>query len=114
VTYINQHIDATWSSYITTPAFPSYDSGHSMQSGAAATVLTDMFGAMPFTDTTHTDHGLVPPQAPQTFSSFDQAAAEAAVSRLYGGIHYPFDNDDGLSSGRCIGDMIRKRVQFTK
>jgi PAP2 superfamily protein len=112
VTYINKHIDPTWVPYITTPGFPSYHSGHSTQSRAAAVVLTDLFGSLSFKDTTHTDHGLLPPQAPRTFSSFDEAADEAAASRLYGGIHYPFDNDDGLSSGWCIGDLIRKRVQF--
>jgi hypothetical protein len=114
VTCINKHIDPTWVPYITTPGFPSYHSGHSAQSGAAATILTDLFGSMSFKDTTHTDHGLLPPQVPRTFSSFDAAADEAAASRLYGGIHYPFDNDDGLGSGWCIGDRIRKRVQFKK
>jgi hypothetical protein len=113
VTYIDDHIDATWSPYLVTPGFPSYTSGHSTQSGAAAHVLTDMFGSKRFTDTTHTDHGLVPTQEPRTFGSFDEAAAEAAVSRLYGGIHFPFDNDDGLASGQCIGQAITDRVHFT-
>ena len=114
VTYINDHIDPAWKPYITTPGFPSYHSGHSTQSGTAATVLTAMFGSITFTDTTHTDHGLLPPQAPRTFRSFDEAAEEAAASRLYGGIHYAFDNDDGLDSGWCIGDWILQRVQFRK
>jgi hypothetical protein len=69
---------------------------------------------MLFTDTTHADHGLVPPQAPRTFSSFDEAADEAAISRLYGGIHYSFDNEDGIGGGQCIGNKIRERVQFKK
>ena len=114
VTYINEHLDPAWTPYLITPEFPSYHSGHATQSGAAARVLTAMFGRLAFTDTTHTDHGLVPPQAPRTFRSFAEAAAEAALSRLYGGIHYAFDNDNGLSSGRCIGDRIRERVQFKK
>ena len=113
MTYINDHIDPTWMPYLTTPAFPSYHSGYSTQSGAAATVLTAMFGSLAFTDTTHMDHGLLP-QAPRTFRSFDEAAEEAAASRLYGGIHYLFDNDDGLGAGRCIGDWIQQRVQFIK
>jgi PAP2 superfamily len=92
--------------------FPSYTSGHSTQSGAAASLLTDMFGAKKFRDTTHIDHALLPPQEPRTFESFSEAAAEAAVSRLYGGIHYRFDNDDGLASGECIGQAIQKRVSF--
>lgn len=110
---INDTIDAGWSPYLVTPGFPSYTSGHSTQSGAAAGVLTDMFGIKRFTDTTHTDHGLMPPQEPRTFDSFDEAAAEAAVSRLYGGIHFSFDNDDGLASGQCIGQAITDRVRFT-
>jgi hypothetical protein len=112
VTYINDYIDAGWRPYLVTPSFPSYTSGHSTQSGAAARVLTDLFGSKRFTDTTHTDHGLVPPQEPRTFDSFEEAAAEAAVSRLYGGIHFAFDNTDGLSSGRCIGQAIHERVRF--
>ncbi len=112
VTYINDNIDAGWLPYIVTPGFPSYTSGHSTQSGAAARVLTDMFGIKRFTDTTHTDHGLMPPQEPRTFDSFDEAAAEAAVSRQYGGIHFSFDNYDGLSTGQCIGQAINERVRF--
>jgi hypothetical protein len=112
VTYINANIDASWQPYIVTPGFPSYTSGHSTQSGAAARVLTEMFGIKRFTDATHTDHGLMSPQEPRTFDSFDDAAAEAAVSRLYGGIHFAFDNDDGLASGQCIGQAITDRVRF--
>jgi hypothetical protein len=112
VTFIRNNINATWSSYIGTPAFPTYTSGHSTQSGAAARVLTDMFGPKPFIDTTHTDHGLVPPQQPRIFNSFDEAAAEAAISRLYGGIHYAFDNNNGLVCGQCIAQKIQERVSF--
>jgi hypothetical protein len=69
---------------------------------------------MAFTDTVFTDHDLTPPQAPRTFTSFDEAAAEAAVSRLYAGIHYPFDNDNGLAQGRCIGQVILERIAFRR
>jgi len=112
VTYIREVIDPTWSPLLVTPNFPSYVSGHSTQSGAAATVLTDMFGVMAFTDTLFSDHGLVPPQAPRSFRSFAAAAAEAAVSRLYAGIHYPFDNNNGLAQGQCIGQVILNRIVF--
>jgi membrane-associated phospholipid phosphatase len=114
VTYINDNIDPSWQPYIETPSFPSYTSGHSTQSGAAAGVLTDMFGTRSFADTTHTDHGLAPPQPTRTFGSFDAAAVEAAISRLYGGIHFRFDNEDGLASGRCIAQIIHGRVSFKK
>lgn len=114
VTYIRDNIDATWSPFIDTPPFPSYTSGHSTQSGAVARVLTDMFGVKAFTDTLHADHDLVPFQAPRSFGSFDEAAAEAAVSRLYGGIHYAFDNNHGLAAGLCIGQAILARVNFRR
>jgi hypothetical protein len=113
VTYIHATIGAGWSPYLVTPGFPSYTSGHSTQSGAAAAVLTDLFGVKAFTDTLHTDHDLVPMSEARWFRSFDEAAAEAAVSRLYGGIHFSFDNDDGLASGQCIGQAINERVRFT-
>jgi PAP2 superfamily len=113
VTYIQDHLDGSWLSYQVTPPNPAYLSGHATQSGAAAIVLTDLFGRRTFTDTLHTDHHLVPPQEPRTFSSFDEAAEEAAVSRLYAGIHFAFDSDDGLSTGRCVGRAINERVRFT-
>lgn len=112
VTYINDHIDPGWHPYLVTPGFPSYTSGHATQSAAAARVLTDMFGIKSFKDTTHTDHVLVPPQQPRTFDSFEEAAAEAAVSRLFGGVHFAFDNEDGLASGHCVGQAISDRVSF--
>jgi hypothetical protein len=112
VTFIQDHIDATWLPYLVTPPFPTYTSGHATQSGAVATVLTDLFGIKAFTDTTHSDHDLTPPQEPRSFSSFDEAALEAAVSRLYGGIHFAFDNQEGLAAGHCIGRAINARVRF--
>ncbi len=112
VTFIQDHIAAGWLPYLTTPAFPTYTSGHSTQSGAAATVLADLFGTRSFTDTIRADHHLTPPLAPRTFASFDEAAAEAAVSRLYAGIHFSFDNRDGLASGQCVGRTILERVRF--
>jgi hypothetical protein len=54
----------------------------------------------------------MPLQEPPSLSSFDEAAQEAAASRMYGGIHFPFDNDDGLSAGRCIGRAVIDRVRF--
>jgi membrane-associated phospholipid phosphatase len=113
VTYIQANIDDKWLPYLrVTPPNPSYSSGHSTQSMASAGVLTALFGDKTFTDTTHTDHHLMPPQEPRTFSSFKEAAAEAAVSRLYGGIHYAFDNNDGRLSGQCVADASNDRVRF--
>jgi hypothetical protein len=113
VTYIRL-FDPAWSSSIGTPPFPEYTSGHSVQSSAAAKVLTDLFGNKAFTDTTHSDHGLVPALEPRTFSSFTAAADEAAISRLYGGIHYREAIELGLQQGECIGQAIIDRVKFKK
>jgi membrane-associated phospholipid phosphatase len=113
VTYIQAYIDETWLPYlVVTPPNPSYISTHATQSSAAATVLTDLFGAKAFTDTTHLEHHLQPPQQPRTFHSFTEAAAEAAISRLYGGIHYAFDADEGRVAGQCVGEAINDRVDF--
>jgi len=100
VTFIRANIDPEWRSLVTTPPFPEYSSGHSTQSGAWAEVMTSMFGdGYPFTDHTH-DNLVLPPRS---FTSFQHAAGEAAVSRLYGGIHYRFGNDNGLAAGACLG-----------
>lgn len=99
VTYIRRHIDKTWEPLLTTPPFPEYTSGHSCQSGAASAVLTAIFGEdFAFDDATHEDEGL----PVRSFASFSAAAEEAALSRLYGGIHYRFSNDIGLEQGRAV------------
>jgi hypothetical protein len=106
VSYIQAHIDPLWTSFIVTPAFPEYTSGHSTQSGAASVVLTDLFGVRSFTDATHVIHNPGLNLAPRTFSSFAEAADEAAQSRLYGGIHFAPANENGLAQGACVGQTI--------
>lgn len=102
VTWIRALIDPAWSSLLVTPPFPEYTSGHSVQSGAAAQVLTDLFGELAFTDHTHDARGL----APRAFGSFFEAATEAAISRLYGGIHFMPAIVLGVEQGRCIGQAV--------
>ena len=87
-----------WMPLLETPAHPGYVSGHSSFSGAAATVLTAWFGARPFT---FSNANL--PGVKRHFTNFQQAAEEAADSRVYGGIHFRFDNADGLTTGRSVG-----------
>jgi hypothetical protein len=109
VTYIRSEIDPDWTPPLVTPPFPEHTSGHSVQSAAVAEVLTDLFGRVAFTDRTHEDRGL-PPRA---FTSFWHAAREAAISRLYGGIHVLGAIVAGLDQGRCIGravNALRTRV----
>lgn len=102
ITCIRNVIDPAWNPPIGTPPFPEYPSGHSTQSGAAAQVLTDMFGHMAFDDHTHDASGL----ATRSFASFFDAANEAAISRLYGGIHYRSAIEDGVTQGICIGEKV--------
>lgn len=119
ITYIQRVIDATWDPLLATPNFPEYTSGHSVQSGAAATVLTNVLGARAFTDDTHTIHnntigpGSTVP-ASRSFADFDTAAQEAAISRLYGGIHYRAAIDNGVAQGICVGTEVLDELQFLK
>ncbi len=100
ITYIKRVIDPKWETMLITPPFPEYPSGHSSQSGAAAVVLTSMFGDhFAFDDATHI-HDNVPARH---FESFNAAADEAAISRLYGGIHFRAALERGLTQGQCIG-----------
>ena len=100
VTYIRRLIDKTWEPLLITPPFPEYPSGHSVQTAAAAAVLTHLFGEnFAFTDTAHEDEGM----PGRTFASFRAAAEEAGISRLYGGIHYRAAIERGLEQGACIG-----------
>jgi hypothetical protein len=94
--------ESTWTPLLTTPNFPSYTSAHSTLSGAAAGVLTALFG-----DSYHftvTADGL--PGVTRSFDSFEAAAAEAGRSRIYGGIHYQFDNLNGQALGGEVADYV--------
>ena len=84
---------------IATPPFPSYTSGHSSFSGATAKILTAEIGdQIPFTDSSKISSGFLP----RSFNNFNQYAKEAAISRLYAGIHYRFDNKKGFSCGQQV------------
>jgi hypothetical protein len=104
ISYIRTHIDPTWGDPLplTTPPFPEYTSGHSVQSAAAAEVLSATFGDTAFTDHTHDARGL----ASRSFDSFAAFAEEAAISRLYGGIHFRSAIELGLEQGRCVGAVV--------
>ncbi len=108
ITCIDNVIDPAWTPLLATPPFPEHTSGRSTQSGAAATVLTDLFGDLPFVDDTHASRGI----PARSFTSFLHAADEAAISRLYGGIHYRAAIEDGVNQGACAGDAILDNVRF--
>ena len=108
---INKLVDPEWRPYIQTPPFPSYTSGHATVSAASAEVMTAHFGEnLSFTDTSLLEFGI----ANREIKSFREAAKEAALSRLYGGIHYRFDNEAGAAVGRRIGDMVVDRIHMKK
>jgi PAP2 superfamily len=110
-TVINTMIDQEWRPYIQTPPFPSYTSGHSTISAAAAEVMTEYFGdKLSFTDTSLLEFGI----ANREIKSFRDAAQEASISRLYGGIHYRFDLDAGNASGMKIGENIVEKLKMGK
>jgi hypothetical protein len=115
LTYIQKAIDPTWNTLfvtdpVITPPFPEYTSGHSVRSGAAAVVLTELFGqGYAFIDHTHMHLGF----SPRTYASFQEAAQEAAISRLYGVIHYRAAIENGLLQGECVGERVLE-LRFRK
>ena len=112
ITAVQTMLDPTWQPLLPTPPFPEFVSGHSAQSGAAAQVLSDLFGAQTtFVDNTHQARG--PGYEPRPFASFAAFADEAAVSRLYGGIHFRSANEVGLAEGQKVGRNV-SALRFRK
>lgn len=110
-TLINQYMDEEWVPLLQTPPFPEYTSGHSVISRAAAVTLTDIFGDnFSFNDTTEVAFGLPERQ----FESFLQASEEAAISRLYGGIHYMMAIDNGVDQGEKVGEFVVRNLETKK
>ena len=109
--YINQYIDENWVPLLQTPPFPEYTSGHSVISAASAVTLTRLFGDnFAFTDSTEIEFGM----PARDFTSFIHASEEAAVSRLYGGIHYRPAVDQGMIEGRAVGNFVCDNVKTRK
>jgi hypothetical protein len=108
---INKYVNAEWNPYIQTPPFPSYTAGHATISAAAAEAMTNWFGDhLSFTDTSSLEFGI----KSRPIESFRLAAVEAAKSRMYGGIHYRFDVEEGNKCGKQLGDMIVQKLKFKK
>jgi hypothetical protein len=110
-TLINQYYDEEWLPLLQTPPFPEYTSGHSVISRAAAVTLTDLYGDnFSFTDTTEVAYGL--PE--RKYTSFLHASEEAAISRLYGGIHYMMAIEEGIAQGEAVGNYVVEKIQTKK
>ena len=108
-TVINEYFDDSCVPLLQTPPFPEHTSGHSVISRAAAVALTSIFGDnFSFDDTTELEFGL----PMRSFDSFLQASEEAAVSRLYGGIHFRPAIDEGVIQGEQVGNLVVKTLQL--
>jgi len=106
---INEHVDSKWMPLLQTPPFPEYTSGHSVISSAAALALTSIYGdEFAFDDDVELPYGL----PVRSFTSFIQASEEAAISRLYGGIHYRPAIDNGVVQGRRLGKFVIGKLKF--
>ncbi|WP_034256669.1 vanadium-dependent haloperoxidase [Adhaeribacter aquaticus] len=110
-TFINKYIERNWRPLLQTPPFPEYTSGHSVVSAAVANLLTALAGEnFTYTDTVEMEFGL----PARSFSSFRQAAQEAAISRLYGGIHFRDAIDNGYKQGEQISFYILQKLKLTQ
>jgi hypothetical protein len=107
-TVINRSIDDSWRPLLQTPPFPEYTSAHSVVSAAAAETLTDLYGEpFAFRDTSEVEYGL----PVRSFDSFREAAEEAAISRLYGGIHYRMAIENGVDQGTALGEYVVEQIE---
>ena len=110
-TLINTYFDDEWKPILQTPPFPEYTSGHSVVSGAASIVLTSIFGDnFSFSDNTELPFGL----PIRNYKSFKHAADEAAISRMYGGIHYRTAVEVGVGQGRKVGELVTDKLTMVK
>lgn len=105
---IQRLIDEQWISYIQTPPFPEYTSGHSTISASAAEMLTNVFGDnIAFTDSSEHEYNL----PVRSFTSFRQAAEEASISRVYGTIHYRSGCENGNKQGKKVAEAILAKLK---
>jgi len=110
-TVIKEHWNDNWQPYIQTPPFPEYTSGHAVISAATAEVLTHIFGDnIAYTDSSSTEFGI----PARSFKSFREAALEAGLSRVYGGIHYRNSCLVGTEQGKRVGTLVVQRIRFKK
>ena len=106
-TAIRKYVDPNWKPLLQTPPFPEYLSGHSVVSCASATILTHFFGPdFHYTDDVEKNYGI----PPRTFTSFQQAANEAAISRLWGGIHFKDAIEQGKLQGEKVGKLVVSKI----
>jgi len=97
--------DVTYKPYILTPCFPSYPSNHGSGSNSAAEILRRVYGAA------NHDITIASPAVPGLtfhYTTFDQITDDISDARVYGGIHFRFDQDAGATLGRNVGTYVYK------
>lgn len=110
-TAIRKYIDPNWRPLLQTPPFPEYLSGHSCISSTSAVILTSYFGdSVHFTDNVEQKYGLTP----RSFTSFNQAANEAGMSRFWGGIHFEDAINSGMNQGTKVGEWVVNKLKDHK
>lgn len=114
ISYIHRMIDPQFNTFIDSPPFPEFPSGHSFQSGAGSEIFKEIIGAdFSFTDSTNaTKRGV--DNALRSYSNFDEMAEEISLSRLYGGIHFRYTLSQSLRFGRKIGVYVSEQVKCRK
>jgi hypothetical protein len=106
-TAIRKYLDPKWTPFLQTPPFPEYLSGHSTISSVSSVILTHFFGKeFTYTDTVEERYGL----KARTYSSFEEAAEEAGISRFYGGIHFMDAIENGQKQGNAVGKHLLGKV----
>ncbi len=110
-TYINRYIEPNWQPVFETPPFPEYTSGHSVISSSVAATLTQLLGDnIAFVDSSEVPFNL----SFRKFNSFNEAANEASMSRLYAGIHYRRAIEQGQKQGRRVSEFVLKTLVTKK
>jgi hypothetical protein len=94
--------DPNWTSLLATAPDPSYPGAHSAISGAAAAVLINFYGDHDKIDVTSD----VLPNVTRSFNSYNAAASEAGLSRIYGGVHTRTDHEAGLKLGHDVAGFV--------
>lgn len=109
--------DSSWKSYIPTPNFPTYVSGHSAFGAAACSMMCALLGsdqidlASPAPDMVNWPSQLK--SVRRHYNSLTQIAEENGMSREYGGVHWEIDNQEGLRLGYAVTDAILKKPEVT-
>jgi len=103
--------DAAWLPLINTPPFPSYPSNHATASGAARAVLERIFGEDGFSVTLSS---VAVPGVVFNYTAWEQITDDIDDARIFGGIHFRFEQEAGARQGRRVGlDIFRHELRET-